>query len=401
MILSQEDEELLRAELFSRKQELAERKRIYLPDHPIIKALEARIEQLNLAYISSAKLRWEASQQREKDLQSSFDDQQKLAMNMSAKAAEYDRLNNDIKQLQKRSDDLDGRIKDVTLTLDAGAMNITVIEEANWEDQPIRPEASKVLGIALCLGLMLGSILAVSREWMNPQLRGASEVKSAIGVPVLGAIPHFPGATSPEALGWAVHLDPQSGAAEGYRAVRTSLQFGVADGEARTVVVTSPSPRDGKSTLTSNLAIALAKSGKTVLIIDSDFRLPSQHRIFGVSNEVGFASVLEAGEVVDRAIKRTTIEGLHVMPAGPSVQSPSELLNSSAMAEMLDVLVRQYDHIVIDTPPVSKVDDARIVAASCDATLLVVRADKVNLRKLCRRCPRSARAGRREFSGVA
>jgi capsular exopolysaccharide synthesis family protein len=198
---------------------------------------------------------------------------------------------------------------------------------------------------------------------------------------VLGSIPHFPGATSPEALGWAVHLDPTSSAAEAYRAVRTSLQFGVADGEARTVVVTSPSPRDGKSTLTSNLAIALAKAGKTVLIIDSDFRLPTQHRIFGVSNEIGFASVLEAGEVVDRAIKRTTIEGLHVMPAGPAAQSPSELLNSSAMAEMLDVLGRQYDHIVIDTPPVSKVDDARIVAASCDATLLVVRADKAN-RKL-------------------
>ncbi|HEX3355360.1 MAG TPA: polysaccharide biosynthesis tyrosine autokinase [Tepidisphaeraceae bacterium] len=381
VILSQQDEDLLRAELFSRQQELAERKRIYLPDHPIIKALEARIEQENVAYVASAKLRWEAAQQQETELQKSFDDQQKLAMDMSKKAAEYSRLQNDITQLQKHSDDLDTRIKDVTLTLDSGAMNITVIDEANWEDQPIRPQKMQVLGIALCLGLLLGSVCAVGREWYDPRLRSETEVKTAIGVPVLGAIPHFPGANSPEALGWAVHLDPQSEAAEAYRTVRTSLQFGVADGEARTIVVTSPSPRDGKSTLSSNLAIAMAKAGKTVLIIDSDFRSPSQHRIFGVSGEVGFSSVLESGEVVDRAIRRTTIEGLHVMPAGPAVGSPSELLNSAALNEILDGLAKQYDHVVIDTPPVSRVDDARIVAASCDATILVLRADKSN-RKL-------------------
>jgi capsular exopolysaccharide synthesis family protein len=380
VILSQQDEELLRAELFTRKQELAERKRIYLPDHPIIKTLEARIKQLNLSYVSSAKLRWEASQQREEELQKSFDEQQKLAMDMSKKAAEYDRLTKESDQLQKHSDDLDTRIKDVTLTLDAGAMTVTVVDPVNWEDQPVKPIKAQVFGIAGCIGLLLGVILAVAREWMYPKLRSEAEVKTSMGVPVLGAIPHFPGATSPEALGWAVHLDPTSEAAEAYRAVRTSVQFGT-DGTARTIVITSPSPRDGKSTLSSNLAIAMAKAGKSVLIIDADFRSPSQHRIFGVSGEVGFASVLEAGEMVDRAIRRTTVEGLHVIPAGPSVSSPSELLNSAALGEILDDLAKQYDHVVIDTPPVLRVDDARIVAASCDSTVLVLRADKSN-RKL-------------------
>ena len=380
VILSAQDEDLLRAELFQRKQELAERKRIYLPDHPIIKTLEARIKQLNISYVSSAKLRWEASEQREAQLQKSFDDQQKLAMEMSKKAAEYDRLSKEVAQLQKHDDDLDTRIKDVTLTLDAGAMTVTVVDPVNWEDQPVKPQRGQVLGIAAILGLIMGSILAVAREWMYPTLRSEAEVKTSIGVPVLGAIPHFPGASSPEALGWAVHLDPQSEAAEAYRAVRTSVQFGT-DGAARTIVLTSPSPRDGKSTLASNLAIAIAKAGKTVLMIDADFRSPSQHRIFGVSGEVGFSSVLEAGEIVDRAIRRTTVEGLHVMPAGPSVGNPSELLNSPALGEILDEMAKQYDHVVIDTPPVLRVDDARIVAASCDATVLVLRADRSN-RKL-------------------
>ena len=381
VILSAQDEELLRAELFTRKQELAERKRIYLPDHPILKTLEARIKQLNLSYVSSAKMRWQAAEQKEKELQKSFEDQQKLALDMNKKAAEYERLQKEATQLQKHSDDVDSRIKDVTLTLDAGAMTVTVIDPANWEDQPVKPQKAQVFGIAGCVGLLLGMMLAVGREWVHPTLRSETEVKTSIGVPVLGSIPHLPGGTSPEALGWAVHLDPTSEAAEAYRAVRTSLQFGVAEGQARTIVVTSPSARDGKSTLSSNLAIAMAKAGKTVLIVDADFRSPSQHRIFGVSNEVGFSSTLETCEMIDRAIRRTTVEGLHVIPAGPSVRNPSELLNSEALTEILDGLAKQYDHVIIDTPPVARVDDARIVAASCDATVLVLRADKSN-RKL-------------------
>jgi len=326
-------------------------------------------------------MRWQAAEQKEKELQKSFEDQQKLALDMNKKAAEYQRLQKEANQLQKHSDDVDSRIKDVTLTLDAGAMTVTVIDPANWEDQPVKPQKAQVFGIAGCVGLLLGMMLAVGREWVHPTLRSEGEVKTSIGVPVLGSIPHLPGGTSPEALGWAVHLDPTSEAAEAYRSVRTSLQFGVAEGQARTIVVTSPSPRDGKSTLSSNLGIAMAKAGKTVLIVDADFRSPSQHRIFGVSNEVGFSSTLETGEMIDRAIRRTTVEGLHVMPAGPSVRNPSELLNSEVLTEILDGLAKQYDHVIIDTPPVARVDDARIVAASCDATVLVLRADKSN-RKL-------------------
>jgi polysaccharide biosynthesis transport protein len=169
--------------------------------------------------------------------------------------------------------------------------------------------------------------------------------------------------------------------AEAYRAVRTSLQFSVPEGDGRSIVVTSASPRDGKSTLSSNLAIAIAKSGKSVLVIDADFRAPSQHRIFGVSNEVGFSSVLLAGELVDRAVRRTTIERLHVMPCGPLPKNPSELLNSTVLGDILAELCEKYDHVVIDSPPVMAVDDARIVAASCDLTVLVVRAERSN-RKL-------------------
>ena len=384
VMLSAQDEELLRAHLFSLREELAEKKRTYLPDHPLVKSLEGQIKDINVSVVASARLRWTAAEEREQELQKSFDEQQKLAMDMSGKAAEFERLKNDATQLQSHAAQVDKQIKDLQETLDAGAMNITVIDPANTENQPVKPVKLTVLGIALIAGLMLGAVAAVGREWLDPRLRDASDVKTTMGVPVLGTIPHFPGAQSPEALGWAVHLDPSSEAAEAYRTCPHSACSSApksATAAKRRSGSPSPAGRDGKSTLASNLAIAMAKVGKNVLLIDADFRSPTLHRIFGVSGEVGFSSVLSAGEMVDRAVRRTTVERLHVMPAGPSVRNPSELLNSAMLGEILDGLSRTYDHIVIDTPPVARVDDARIVAASADCTILVLRADKSN-RKL-------------------
>jgi capsular exopolysaccharide synthesis family protein len=375
VVLSTQDEELLRAEMFSLAQRIRERQ--YGAAHP----MSQRLRQLRASYVGALKHRWEDAQKREADLQNSFDEQQHLAMELTAKADEYQRLADDVKRLEASSDQLDRRIKEVALMANEGALNTTVVEPAAAEDGPTSPKKARTLIIALGAGLLLGIGLGLVKELVDPRLRSVDDVKLALGLPVLGMIPRMGGAQSAEAHGWAVHLDPASDVAEAYRAVRTSLQFSVPEGSGRSIVVTSASPRDGKSTLASNLAIAIAKSGKSVLVIDADFRAPSQHRIFGVSNEVGFSSVLLAGELVDRAVRRTTIERLHVMPCGPVPKNPSELLNSSVLGDVLAELCEKYDHVVIDSPPVMAVDDARIVAASCDLTVLVVRAERSN-RKL-------------------
>jgi capsular exopolysaccharide synthesis family protein len=372
VVLSSQDEDLLRAEMFTLEQRVRERG--YGSSHPTA----LRLRELRAAYVGALKNRWDDAKKREADLQTSFDEQQHLAMEMTAKADEYQRLADDVKRLEASSDALDNRIKEVALMANEGALNTTVVEPAAAEDAPTSPRAGRTLVVALGAGLLLGIALGLVKELVDPRLRSVDDVKLALGLPVLGMIPRMGGGQSAEAQGWAVHLDPASDSAEAYRAVRTSLQFSVPDGEGRTIVVTSPSPRDGKSTLSSNLAIAIAKSGKSVLVIDADFRAPSQHRIFGVSNEVGFSSVLLAGELVDRAVRRTTIERLHVMPSGPVPKNPSELLNSSVLGDVLAQLCEQYDHVVIDSPPVMAVDDARIVAASCDLTVLVVRAERSN-----------------------
>ncbi len=145
-------------------------------------------------------------------------------------------------------------------------------------------------------------------------------------------------------------------------------------GQARTIVVTSPTPGDGKSTLASNLAITLAQAGKRTLLLDADFRRPVQQKMFEVKEQTGLTSVLAGNESLSGVIRRTVVEGLDVLPAGPTPLNPSELLHGESFAGIIEELSQSYDHIVLDCPPVMAVTDARILGAICDVSLLVLRA---------------------------
>lgn len=377
--LSVSGEDALQAEKFALRQRLAELRLKYLPNHPNIQTLEARIRLLDLSTVAALKQRWLAAKAREQSLQASFDQQQQIAMEQNVKAAEYARLVAEEKRLADMSDNLSMRIKTVAVAENAGAMNLEPIETAEIDEELTTPKKAHTAAIALGLGLMLGVGLALLRELSDPRVRTPDEAKGSLGLPVVGLLPRLDPAQSPETRAWTVHLEPASEAAEAIRSLGTSLQAN--PGHNRTILVTSPAARDGKSMVAANLAMALAKAGRSVLLVDAHFNHPVQQMLFGVSDEIGFSNVLHAGEVVDRSIRRTAVERLDVMPAGPVPRSASELLNSPILGEILEELSRRYDHVVIDTAPVSRGADSRILAASCDQTLLVVRAGKTN-RKL-------------------
>jgi capsular exopolysaccharide synthesis family protein len=377
--LSLTDEAALRAQLVSLTQLLAERRRIYMPDHPQIKTLEARINQLNMAYVGAAKTRWEQAKAREAELQKSYEEEQNKAIDLSAKASEASQLEGDAKRIQGVIDGLESRIKDVSVVVDSGSLNITVLEFASYEDNPVKPSKAQVPAVAFVIGLIIGCCIAVTREASDPKMHNADDVKHVVPAPVLGLVPRQSPAGTPSVLGQIVELDPHSEVAEAMRAVRTSLSFGVAPENARSIVVTSPEPDDGKTTVASNLAIALANAGKRVLLIDGDLRNPSIHQIFGINNEYGFSSLLADKEDPDVAVVRCSVARLGLMPAGPApAESAGEILNDPAFPEMLSKLYNHYDHVVIDSPPVLPVDDARIMAALCDCTVLVARAEKTS-----------------------
>ena len=326
-----------------------------------------------MAYVGAAKVRWDQAKTSETELQKSYEEEQQKAIDISAKAAEASQLEADSKRILQTIDGLEARIKDVSVVVDSGALNITVLEFASYEDNPVKPSKAQVPAVAMVIGLIIGCLIAVAREVADPKLYSGDDVKSLVAAPVLGMVPRQTPAGTPSVLGQIVELDPHSEVSEAMRAVRTSLTFGVAPEQARSILVTSPEPGDGKSTVSSNLAIALANAGKRVVLIDGDLRNSSLHQIFGINNEYGFASILNDKESPQTAIVRCAVARLGLMPAGPAPMSPSELLNDPAFGLMLQELYKQYDHVVIDSPPIMRVDDARIMAATCDCTVLVTR----------------------------
>jgi capsular exopolysaccharide synthesis family protein len=208
---------------------------------------------------------------------------------------------------------------------------------------------------------------------MDDRFRTVAEMRAATGLPLLGIVPNL-GNGSAALLGQQALLEPLSPAAESCRMIRTAIHYGGAKDGRRTLLITSASSGEGKSTLASNLAITLAQTGRRVLLIDADLRLPIQHKIFGAINSNGLTTLLQGGAPLEEAIEPTEINGLELLPAGPLVRNPAEMLNSPVFSELLDTLYDRYDHVVIDSAPVVGLADSRIIAASCDATLLVLRA---------------------------
>jgi polysaccharide biosynthesis transport protein len=291
-------------------------------------------------------------------------------------------LDSDVKRLAGLADQIDNRMREVALTQDNGsAPSITVLEPPSVSRIPTRPYTSRTLALAVLAGLVVGCGIACVRDWYDYRLRSADEVKSTLGITVLGLVPHVGDENSPIARGQKIHIDPQSEAAEAYRSLRTAIYFGSKDERTRTICVTSPERGDGKTTLASNLAISMAQAGRRVLLVDADLRAPMQDLIFGINGRVGLATVLQNKETLSKAIRHTGIEFLDLLPAGVAARNPSELLNSQRFIDLLEELSDKYDHVVIDTTPLLAVTDARIVAASADTTLLVLRAGKSN-RKL-------------------
>jgi capsular exopolysaccharide synthesis family protein len=231
-----------------------------------------------------------------------------------------------------------------------------------------------ILFQGLIIGVVLGCFGALVRDWTDQRLRSGEDITEALGVAMLGSVPHIPGPANPLAQGRKVDLEPASDVAETYRTIRTAVFFGTPDRESRTILVTSPAPGDGKSTFASNLAIAMAQTGKRILLVDCDFRRPMQHRIFEARPGVGLSTVLAGHEALDRAIQATGIAGLDILPAGPVPGNPSEILNSQSFNEVLEELSVRYEHVVVDSPAVMAVADARILAAMCSVTILVLRA---------------------------
>lgn len=172
-----------------------------------------------------------------------------------------------------------------------------------------------------------------------------------------------------------VEKEPKSIAAESYRTLRTNIQYSSFDKPYQTIVVTSSEPGEGKSTTSGNLALCLAQGEKKVILIDCDLRKPSIHKKFKISNIAGLSDVIIGKEEITDVVHRYN-KNLLILTSGKIPPNPSEMLSSKAMNNLLERLKREFDYIILDTPPVQAVTDSQILSTKVDGTILVVRAEK-------------------------
>ncbi len=248
-----------------------------------------------------------------------------------------------------------------------------LVTPATPPTKPVAPRPLRTGLIATVLGLVLGLFLAFLREFLDDSVKSKDDLERVVpGVDVLGLLPVVTDWRSKEDAFLVSVAEPKSPAAEAYRTLRTSLQFLALEQPMRTLQVTSPNAGEGKTTTLANLAVAMSRSGLRVVVVCCDLRRPRIHEFFGLSNEIGFTSVLLGKVPLTGALQEVLEQPrLLVLASGPLPPNPSELLSSTRTVEVLTALQNEADLVLIDCPPVLPVTDALVLSGRVDASLLV------------------------------
>jgi succinoglycan biosynthesis transport protein ExoP len=273
--------------------------------------------------------------------------------------------------------------------------NIDVVDPAVTPLEPVRPNKKANVIIALVASLLLGIVLAFFLEYLDNTVKTEDEIKALLGIPIVGIIPRFDldghkdgrvrRNRRAEHFALMSREDPKSPIAEAFRMVRTNLQFAGLDAGLNTIVVTSPIPGDGKTTVAANLAITLAAHEEKVLIVDADFRIPAVHKIFDLPDSPGVSNILSEGSSFQSVVHEVEgVPNLNVLTIGPIPPGSTELLTSSRMKELIEELKGNYDRIIFDVPPVLVAPDALDLASILDGTVLVLRLGEIDRRAMRR-----------------
>jgi capsular exopolysaccharide synthesis family protein len=304
--------------------------------------------------------------------------------------ADYDRdrgFRVDIERIQKVLDTTLKRLEEINLVRGYGGFEAKAIAPP-VPGMKASPILWQFLFIGLTLGLMAGCGGAYLLDLADKSFRTPEEIRRRLGLPLVGHVPFANKPTEPvkvtDAAGNPVELDPGlatvhrpiSPEAEAYRGVRTALFFNTRGERHKVIQVTSPNMGDGKTTLITNLAVAIAQSGRKVLLVDADLRRPRVHRAFGVSGRVGLAEMLIGTAELDEAIQVTAIPNLSVLPCGRRPANPAELLTSPRFEDALDDLREAFDYVLVDSPPLLAVSDPCVVAPRVDGLILTIRIAK-------------------------
>jgi len=395
----------LRQELAAQTAKVSGLTRTLLPGHP-----EMQTERASLAELrgrlngevnrlqESIQADYEAAVKAEKLLAEALTEQKHNLTKLQHNLVDFQILKRDAQTSEKLYQALLERMGETTVASTMVAGNVAIIDPPETPYSPYLPQPLVFLLLSGVIGLSLGVGLAFFAEYMDTSIKTTDEVERVVQLPSLGVVPlylngrrrgngdlmtrlgnwlpwgkHRPAPLPTRDLDLIMLKYPRSAMSEAIRHLRTSLMLSVSEGPPAIIVLTSPHPREGKSTIAVNLAIALAQDGRRVAILDCDLRKPRLHEVFQIDIQPGLTSYLSGHASMAEILKPTEVDNLVFIPAGPVPPNPAELLNSQTYNNLLQRLRRDFQHLIIDTPPTLGFADARVLALQADGVLLVAK----------------------------
>jgi polysaccharide biosynthesis transport protein len=379
---------MLKDEYFREKQKLVELGEHLGPKHPSYVAQKQKVDEILGSINNEGKLaerelneKFGTLEKNEKVFKGELERLKKETFELAPKSLEYARL---VRQQQSdeanyllvltrlRSSELSSRNLEINVRSHAIAR----------ETEQVYPRVKLNLVLGFMASLMLGIGLAFLLEFLDRTLKNAEDVNATVGAPFLGVIPVVD-EVAKEATDESVRerdlyvfRHPTSRAAECCRSIRTNILFSSADRPMKTITISSPRPREGKTTSTIYLGSIIAQGGARILLVDTDLRRPRLHKSLGVSRATGLTNLIMNEVTIDDVVKTTDIPNLYVLPCGPTPPNPAELLLTKRFREILGQLQERFDFILLDSPPLLAVTDAVILSRLSDGVVLIAQAGK-------------------------
>ncbi|MGO9604261.1 MAG: GumC family protein [Candidatus Binataceae bacterium] len=390
----------LKDRLAEMQEEYAGMARDFKPNYPPMVVLKARIQDAQNAIeteessvVSTLNTQYEEAQKDEQNLDAELKTQKDFALGLNDSAVRYQILARDADTNRELYNSVLKRMRDVEVTGDLHASDISIVDIAEPPGGPSSPRRFHDILMSLMVGLAGGIAVVFLLDRLDNSLKDVDEVERYLGVPSLGVIPDFlstSGSNLYSLYGSSArrvedrHSDysreivlsygSYSAAGEAYRMLRTAFVLSRAGAPPKTALVTSAVKRDGKTITSVNLAIMLAMTHKKVILIDADLRLPRCHDVFSFDNFFGLTEVLTGARELKDAIRATKIEGLDLLSSGEIPPNPSELLGSEKMRTILAQLEDMYDYVIIDSTPVMQTSESTFLATFVDGVILVARS---------------------------
>ncbi|MBK6800144.1 polysaccharide biosynthesis tyrosine autokinase [Novosphingobium sp.] len=350
----------------------------HLDDYPSVVSKRAQLDRI------SSQLQAVAGSVKDsirRDLEAAVANEQRLMAQLTAAKSEtmseqdlnvqYALLEREADTNRTLYDALLQRYKELNAAAGISTSNVDVIDEAVVPGAPTSPSLTKNLLIALLAGMGLAALTVFLKDQLDDAIRVPEDVEFKLRMPLLGVVPKSQSSDPDEDLS-----DPKSPVSEAYNSLRGALLYSTTEGLPQVLLVTSAQASEGKTTTSYAVAAGLARMGRKTLLIDCDMRRPSVHRRIGHRNDRGLSTLLTGNDAPASAIQPSDQPELFVLPSGPVPPSPTELLSSKKMEQLVEEMAREFESVVIDTPPILGLADAPSLSALADGVIFVVESDR-------------------------